>query len=278
MAAWCLLLGLSGHTEAAGSRAELFDSEGFWKALPYAPGMREAWQKGVRWNSSAKIFAVYAEGKVYGFAARSIPVDKDPSTQAKLKAASAQRAEMQAINAAGVFAFNHFPCPALAEYELLKADLNLCSSINLSAKISSAWEGEAFSIVEIPATEVCSCKKALDDGLGENNSGTFYGAIARAEVKRLYDGSSHTEVVDFFDKNSSRKIFLADELILVAASSAKLDRQEKAKTILDAVLSRYSQSLDSDQMERCGDIYYSIGLHDSAITAYESAQKKLYKE
>jgi predicted negative regulator of RcsB-dependent stress response len=279
LAVACFLLsGETGYTRIFQNAFEIFDSTGFWERFSAHREAQTAWRQGTQWNSSQGSHVIYHNGSLYGFNARSIPKDTDLSLQAKLKVSYAGRTEMQAINDIGIFAFNSFECTALADYDRLNPDQNICSNIRFTSKISSTSDDVAFSIVQISAADLCSCRKAMDRGIGENNASSFYGTIARTELKRLYDNNEYSEVVKFFIQNYNRKIFLAPELIFTADSFAKTEQYENAEIILDAVLDKYKDILDADQFEQCGDIYFAIGDKESAISAYEYASNSLYNE
>jgi hypothetical protein len=266
-----LLSSTTGNAQHSENPSEIFNSEGFWKAFSFNDKTEDAWEKGVKWERTPSAYAVYNSGKIYGFSARKIPFDKE--IQLKLNITYAERAEIQAINTVGIFSFNDLSCPALSEYETLQEDINLCSNLKLESKLSSSWNNIAFSIIQISASEICSCRKAMDKGLGDNNSNTFYGAIARNEISLLYSKKFYKQLLDFFNKNYSRKIFEVPELTMVADSFAKNEQPDNAKIILDAILSRYADTMNSDQLEQCGDIYYAIGESEIALSVYERASQ-----
>ena len=251
--------------------AEIFDLPAFWNSALKDEKIQKAWKEGVKWQYSALAYAVYDNGIIYGFASTAIPPDKDATLRAKLAITYAARSKMRAVNAAGIFAFNSFECEALADYQTMEPNLNQCSEINIESAFSGEWENQAYSIVRIPAENICACRKALDKGIGENNSDTFYGRIAGNELMRLYEESSPSAVLDFFENNYRRKIFLAPELIIAADCFIKTSQIDKALVILDAVLEHFGKVLTSEQYEKCGDLYYSVGEKQKAAGSYAAA-------
>lgn len=259
---------------AAQENTSVFSMAGVWAKLAASPAIEKAWRIGARKVLSTGRVGVFYDGQLYGFAEQKIPSDKD-GAQARLTQGYIQRMGHTAVNTLGLFAFNDFDCSALADFEQIVPDIAQCNTIPLSAKVSSDWEMTAFSIVQAPADALCACKIALDKGNEKDNANSFYGAVARAEISRLHDEQKAIEVVAFFNKNYSRKIFYAPELLMAASCFLQTGDRQNALTILDAIRTRYAETISSEELEHCGDMYYSLGREDEAAEMYNQAASAL---
>jgi hypothetical protein len=250
--------------------------EPFWAAHPADFGAGQAWRQGAKWSQDSSTAAVFHNGRIFGFSFRPLPQDRDRAVQSRLNLAYAQRAELEAIQAAGLFAFSVFECPALAEYSRLNPDLGLCRKMEVEAKMSGDWSGRAFGVARLPVPEICACRKALDRGQGENNAGTFFGAVARQELSRLHGEGRPQAVADFFFAHYKKKVFLAPELLMAAEALAEGGKLAEALVLLDALTERFAPDLTSREWEQCGDLYYKAGREEPALKAYLKAGETLH--
>lgn len=259
------------------TETNIFDADEFWAAYPADSGARAAWRQGVKWAAGRHSFAVYYDGSIFGFTSRSIPAEQDTAVQAKLAKAYAERVEMEAMQSAGLFAFDKFQCQALAGYPEIASALDLCNNMKIKSKMTSAWSNQAFSVIQIAASDICACRKALDEGQGEDNAGTFFAEIARSELNRLHSSGQSQAVLEFFGRHFKKKIFLAPELLKVAEAMAENKEFGEVLVLLDAVAGRFAPDLTSEQWERCGDLYYQAGQENKAVQAYLKASEALYR-
>ena len=269
-----LLLGSSQQSYATSNDESIFSDIAFWGRLSAFPEMQRAWENGAVIQKEVGRYGVFYAGSLFGFIANRIPTD-NAGAQPKLTQAYIQRAEQKAVHTLGMFAFNDFDCSALAGFEKIQPDISQCKNIEISAKISSEWEMTAFSIIQASAESLCACKKALDKGLEDNNS--FYGSLARAEIRWLYEEKKIDEVISFFNKNYTRKIFNKEELLIVAECFSKNQDVDSTTIILQAIVNHYSDTLSSYELERCGDIYYSLGMQEDASRLFELSASKLHE-
>jgi hypothetical protein len=265
-----------GTAKAQRTAAVIFDADEFWAAHPADSGAREAWRQGAKWPSGRHSFAVYHDGFIFGFTSRDVPADQDGEVRARLAKAYAERADMEALRTAGLFAFDRFQCQALAGYPEIAPGLNLCGNMKVKSKTTSVWSGLAFSVVRLAADEICACRKALDQGQGEDNAGTFFGEIARQELSRLHRDGQSQAVREFFKRHFKKKIFQASELIMAAEALAE-NQSPEVPVLLDAVTGRFAPDLTIGQWEKCGDLYYQAGLEGQAEQAYLKASEVLYR-
>lgn len=271
------IIGLSISVTLAKSGQPLFDVEEFWKAHPVDSLAQSAWQKGAKWPVGHHSFAVYHEGRIFGFTSRDVPPDQDSAVQARLARGYAERAELEALEAAGLFAFDGFQCPTLDNYPALTPKLNLCTKMEVKSKLTSTWSGQAFSVVGLAAGEICACRKALDQGQGEDNTGIFFAEIAQQELRRLSQAGQSQAVQAFFSRHYKKNIFQAPELLLAAEAWADNKNFDEVLVLLDATTDRFGPNLTSEQWELCGDLYYQAGLKTQATQAYLSASEALYR-
>ncbi|MDR1082125.1 MAG: hypothetical protein LBQ79_14505 [Deltaproteobacteria bacterium] len=273
------LLAAAGQAAApAGAPAgdSPFDRPEFWLANPDEARARDAWENGARWSAGRGAHAVFRGGEIYGFAEARIPGDEDGGMQARLDRVYASRTGTRAVRAAGLFAFSSLECPALAGYAGMQADLPLCSNMTVKSSFAVAWDGRAAGIARILAEDVCSCRKALGRDSGGDNSGTFFGQIARQEVARLAEEGLAAEIPLFFEAHRDKKVFLVPELIVVVEAMLQTGRPEDAAALLDEVAGGFGDGLDSEQWEKLGDLWYRAGLKDRAVEAYNEAGRRLH--
>ena len=196
--------------------------------------------------------------------------------QSRLNRTYAERAELEAVHTAGLFAFSIFECSALAEYPQLSPDLKLCQKMEVKSKMTGDWSGQAFSVARLSALDICACRKALDQGQGENNAGTFFGAIARQELQRLYREGQPEALAAFFFAHYKKKVFLARELLMTAEVLTQQAQFSDALVLLDGLTKRFPQELTSAEWEQCGDLYYKASREEQAINAYLKASETLH--
>ena len=271
-----IFFGEKQRIHAAPQSEAIFSNAAFWGRLPAFPEMQKAWKNGAVIQKEAGRYGVFYAGSLFGFVEHKIPADHGDA-QTKLTQVYIQRAEQRAVQTLGVFAFNDFDCAALADFDQIQPDIAQCKNIELKAKVAAEWEMQAFGIIQASASSLCACRKALDKGNEKDNTSSFYGAIARAEVRRLYDGKRIDEAIAFFTRNYARKIFLPPELILIADCFAQKSDTQNALTILNALRDRYAATLTSQELEQCGDVYYALGNSEDAIKMYELSSKALFE-
>ena len=266
-----------GPGQAASESSSIFDSEQFWAAHPANFGAGEAWRRGSKWSADQPHYsaAVFHKGQIYGFGLQTVPPDQDKALQSRLNLNYAGRAESEAVHAAGLFAFSVFKCQELADYSRLSPDLSLCQKTAVNAKMKGEWSGQAFGVWRMPAKEICACRKALDQGQGKNNSDTFFGKIARRELRRLHQRGRFEEVSSFFTAHYKKKVFEPPEFLLASEALGKQEKFAEAKVLLDALTSSFADDLTSEQWEQCGDLYYQAGSENQAIQAYLKASETL---
>jgi len=255
----------------------LFDAEEFWAAHPADSGARAAWKQVAERPADSSSFAVYHDGRIFGFASRAVPPDPEAAVQARLDKAYAERAELEALKTAALFAFDGFQCQALADHRAIAPRLDLCAKMEVKSKMTSAWSGQAFSVVGLAAGEICACRLALDKGQGEDNAGTFFGEIARQELSRLHLAGQSQAVRDFFGRHFKKKVFRAPELIMAAEALAENKSFKEILIPLEAATDRFARDLTSEQWEKCGDLYYLAGNKEQALQAYLKAGETLYR-
>ena len=272
-----LWLGFGSGLAASETSPAVFDSEQFWAAHPADSGAQEAWRQGAKWPAGPRSFGVYHDGRIFGFVSRAVPTDPDAAVQARLAKTYADRAELEALQVAGLFSFDQFQCPALAGYPGITPRLELCAKVEVKSKMTSAWSGRAFSVVRLSADEICACRKALDQGQGEDNAGTFFGEIARQELRRLHQAGQSQAVRDFFGRHFKKKVFQAPELIMIAEAWTENQGFDEALILLNTVTDRFAPDLTSEQWEKCGDLYYLAGRENQAAQAYSKASETLYR-
>ena len=272
-----LIIGLSGSVSLAEPSRSIFDAEEFWAAHPADSFAKSAWQQGAKWPMGRHSYAVYHDGRIFGFTGRVVPPDQDSAAPARLARAYSERAELEALEVAGLFAFDGFQCVALGDYPALAPRLDLCAKVEVKSKMTSTWSGQAFSVVGLVAGEICACRKALDQGQGEDNTGIFFGEIARQELRRLSKAGSSQAVRDFFSRHYKKKVFQASELLLAAEAWAENKSFDEVLVILDATTKRFGPDLASEQWELCGDLYYQASRENQAALAYMKAGEALYR-
>jgi hypothetical protein len=247
----------------------------FGESLPPASEAKSAWEQGVKLKQGKGQTIKYYLGTIYGFQTGKIPADKDPAVQAKLNTTYASRTEMRNTQRTALFAFNDFDCAALAGYDRLQPDITQCTNVKFTSKFSGIQQGQAFSIVSLPAEIVCACLKALDRTVEGDNSRIFYGDIARNELNRLHQEGNMEELLSFFEKNYKRGIFRMPEILLAAQTYTDKNAKAESLALLNVIIGHFAKELTSEQYELCGDLYYKLGQARDAEIAYANAHKLL---
>lgn len=256
----------------------IFDSPEFWAAHPSNFGAEAAWKDGARWKYGDKAVVAYHDGDLYGFALRMIPEDQDSHLQNRLEASYAQRAELLAIHAAGLFGFNELDCRAKANFESIAPSLKACETIELLGKMTGDWSGIGFSIAKFSGDGICSCRAALDNTEANRDCNIFFGPVARQEMSLLNRQGQGAELVEFFRKHHRKNIFGPDQFAMVIQALMDRGQKEDALVILSAAGQKFADSLDTAQWEAFGDYYLDLGQGDLAEKAFQKSIDTLYSD
>jgi hypothetical protein len=270
-------------TTSALAQGYIFDSPDFWSQFPVNSGARQAWMNGVKWPSTpmdAGSFSsvVYYDNILFGFIERKLPFESDPDVMARIKKSYMDRAEAQAIHIAGLFAFNNFDCTAKANFESIKPNMDECSTIKIDNKLSSEWNNKVFSIVQLSIDDICSCWKALEKSEGIDNYNIFFAPIARYEIEDLNKNNRQEELINFFVKHYKKNIFNHKHFLMVSDSLNKQKKYDDTSILLDYVTKFYFNTLNSEEWEKCGDLYLELNNKENAINAYTNALGALDNE
>ncbi|MDR2368471.1 MAG: hypothetical protein LBF58_10275 [Deltaproteobacteria bacterium] len=257
----------------------LFDSGEFWERFPANDGARRAWENGVKWtsktNPALESVIVYDNDSIYGFVERKIPPEHDPNVKARIIKAYIDRSEMQAIHEAGLFAFNSFDCSAKSNIGSITPNIQACSNIKILSKLSSDWNDYAFSIAKLSTDQICSCRQVLDTNESNNNYNIFFGPIARYEISRLYENNNQNELIDFFTSHHKKNIFDYNHFLMTTDFLIQQKRHDDANILLDVIITRFADKLNSEDWEKCGDYYLILDQKDKAINSFTKASELL---
>jgi hypothetical protein len=254
----------------------IFDSDKFWDNFESIKEPQQAWQQGQKsWRADNSV-VVYYNSALYSFVQINIPYDQEKFVQSKITNNYRKIAEIKAINTAGLFILSDFECEIIQRQQNEQSSTNNCQNIKLSSISTSDWDKKAFSIVKLPAYDICRCKKDLNNSDGKGNYESFFGAIARQELERLYNDNNIKSLINFFTEHYNKKIFGKEEILIAAEMFAEDEQTSKAEELLNILTNTYMQELSTYDWEKCGDIYYKLNLNEQSYDAYINANKKLY--